>query len=160
MSIEAAMNKLADALNRYADVIEQHGTSVAIGKTETTGKTDDKSADKPKTAAQKKAEAAAAKKAEEAAAKKAEADAAAEEEEEEEEEDPFADAAEEEEEEETSYSAADIRKAILAVRDKGGEKKNAEAAKKIIAAVGAKSMGEIDEAKYAKVMELCKKAMK
>lgn len=64
-----------------------------------------------------------------------------------------------EEQEEVTYTAADVREAILKVRDKGGEKANAEQAKEILKKIGAKSPSEIKEADYAKVMELCNKAL-
>lgn len=61
--------------------------------------------------------------------------------------------------EEVTYTAADIRELILKVRDKGGEKKNAEAAKAILTKLGVKSMSEIKEADYAKAADLCNKAL-
>lgn len=171
MSIEQALlksaeaqEKLADAMNRYASVLEQvietgvtfvgtpaqlpDGATVAAGAT---------SAKEP-TAAEKKAAAAAKKKAEKEAAEKAAADAAAASGGEEEE-DPFA-TGDEDAGAEKTYTTAEIRDLILKVRDKGGEKANAEGAKKVLAALGVKSMSEIPEDKYAKAAELCLAALK
>ena len=53
-----------------------------------------------------------------------------------------------------------VRELILKVRDIGGEKKNAEGAKKVLTALGVKSMSEIPEDKYAKAAELCLAALK
>lgn len=168
MSIEEALlksaeaqEKLADAMNRYAGVMEQIvetgvafvGTPAQLpdGATTTTSTTA-----KEPTAAEKKAAAAAKKKAD--AEAKAAAEAAAAEGGEEEEEDPFADPGETTAAKE--YTTAEIRDLILKVRDKGGEKKNAEGAKKVLTALGVKSMSEIPEDKYGKAAELCLAALK
>jgi colicin import membrane protein len=172
MSIEQALlksaeaqEKLADAMNRYASVMEQVietgvtfvGTPAQLPDGATVASGAASSAKEP-TAAEKKAAAAAKKKAEKEAADKAAADAAAASGGEEEE-DPFA-TGDEDAGAEKTYTTAEIRDLILKVRDKGGEKANAEGAKKVLAALGVKSMSEIPEDKYAKAAELCQAALK
>ncbi|MBT9159027.1 MAG: hypothetical protein DDT26_00276 [Dehalococcoidia bacterium] len=66
----------------------------------------------------------------------------------------------EQEESAPEYTAVDVRTAILKVRDKGGEKSNAAAAKRVLEMLGVKSMSEIPEDKYAKAISLCEKALK
>ena len=164
----AAQEKLADAMIQYAGALQRAidtgitfvGTPAQLpeGATATAaaGKADkpaDKPADKKPTAAEKKAAAAAEKKAAEEAAAAAAA-------EQEEEEDPFADPDGDGASDEKTYTTAEIRELILKVRDKGGEKKNAEGAKKVLTALGVKSMSEIPEDKYAKAAELCLAALK
>lgn len=173
MSIEQALIKsaeaqetLAAAMNRYAAVMEKVvETGVTfVGTPGTlpegaTSKTSDPAPTRELTAAEKKA---AKKAADKAAAEKAAADAAAADdaggEEEEEEEDPFA--TDDDTPAEKTYTTAEIRALILKVRDKGGEKANPEGAKKVLTALGVKSMSEIPEDKYAKAAELCQKALK
>lgn len=71
--------------------------------------------------------------------------------------DPFAD---DEPEAAKELTADDIKALLLKVRDKGGEKKNEAAARKIMEAVGAASIGKIAPKDYAKVAELAEKALK
>lgn len=71
--------------------------------------------------------------------------------------DPFAD---DEPETAKELTADDIKALLLKVRDKGGEKKNEAAARKIMEAVGAASIGKIAPKDYAKVAELAEKALK
>lgn len=166
----AAQEKLADAMNRYAGVMEQiaeSGVAFVGGPgsvpdgvaTPAATKTD--SAKEP-TAAEKKAAAAAKKKADKEAADKAAADAAAAEGGDGGEDpfadggdDPFADGGEAEK----NYTAAEVRELILKVRDKGGEKKNAAGAMEILTKLGVKSMSEIKDADFNKAAKLCLAAL-
>lgn len=173
MSIEDALlksaeaqNNLADAMNRYATVmakIAESGVSFVGTAAQTpagaaaAAAADAAPATKEPTAAEKKAAAAAKKKAEKAAAEAAAADASGDDLGLDED-DPFADPADAPAEK--TYTTADIRELILKVRDKGGEKQNAEGAKKVLTALGVKSMSEIPEDKYAKAAELCLAALK
>ncbi len=72
--------------------------------------------------------------------------------------DPFADD-EAPAQAEKKYTAAEIRDLILKVRDIGGEKANAAQAKEIIKKVGVTSVAEIKESDYAKVAKLCHEAL-
>lgn len=58
------------------------------------------------------------------------------------------------------YTSTDVREAILAVRDKGGEKKNVDAAKAILAKLGVTNPTQVKTEDYEKAMDLCAKAMK
>lgn len=165
----AAQEKLADAMNRYAGVMEQiaeSGVAFVGGPgsvpdgvaTPAATKTD--SAKEP-TAAEKKAAAAAKKKAEKEAAEKAAAEAAGADAGD----DPFADGSEGDDpfadggEAEKNYTAAEVRELILKVRDKGGEKKNAAGAMEILTKLGVKSMSEIKDADFNKAAKLCLAAL-
>lgn len=171
MSIEEALLKNAEALNRHSEalnrqaaVMEQIAESgvafvataaqLPASASTTSGAKPAAAAEKPKTAAEKKAE----KKAAEAAAASAAAITveSPDDDLDDDEGDPFA----ADEDEAKTYTTADIRALILKVRDKGGEKANAEGAKKVLAALGVKSMSEIAEDQYAKAAELCLKALK
>lgn len=154
-----ANEKLADAMNRYSDVLlaaVEGGVSVAGTAFEKTEATTDT---KAPTAAEKKAAAAAEKKAAKEAAEAAKAAAEAAEDDDglgDDDDDGFGD----DEASEKTYTTADIRELILKVRDIGGEKKNAAGAKKVLATLGVKSMSEISEDMYGKAAELCLKALK
>lgn len=172
MSIEEALlnsasaqEKLAEAMNRYATVMErivETGVSFVGAPSQlpdgaNTGKpaADAKADAKPLTAAQKKA--AEKKAAEEAAAAAVSNKAGAES-------DPFADAgddpfAEGEGEAEKDYTAAEVRELVLKVRDKGGEKKNQAGALEILTKLGVKSMSEIKDADLNKAAKLCLAAL-
>ena len=56
-------------------------------------------------------------------------------------------------------TAEDVREAILKVRDKGGEKKNAEEARAIMGKLGVKSPSEIKPEQYEKAIKLCDAAL-
>lgn len=178
----AAQEKLADAMNRYSSVMERiaenHVTVVNAPSFESGGAAAAAPAeaknDTPKgpTAAEKKA-AAAKKKAEKeeadkAAATEAAAAAAAESEadsvgDDGGDSDPFADDGDDPfapaDEPEKNYNAVEVRELILKVRDKGGEKKNSEGAKEILAKLGVKSMSEIKATDYNKAAKLCLAAL-
>lgn len=71
--------------------------------------------------------------------------------------DPFGDV---EPEAKKTYTATDVREAILKVRDIGGEGKNKAGALAVMTEIGVKSLGEIKDTQYAKVVELCNKALR
>jgi hypothetical protein len=58
-----------------------------------------------------------------------------------------------------ALTAEDVRDAILKVRDKGGEKKNVDEAKSIMAKLGVKTPSEIKPEQYEKAVKLCDAAL-
>lgn len=150
MSLELAMENLAVAMNRQAAILEKIAEA-GVAFVATSAQLPDGAAvvstDKPATGGKRGRP----------ASKPADTTAAAANNTDAEEPDPWAD--EGSEDEAPTYTSADIRDLLLKVRDKGGERKNSDAAKAILTKLGVKSPSEIKEADFAKAADLCNKAM-
>ena len=149
MSIEQTLDNLAKALVGYTDAInvqtqvlkDINANGVNITRTDAAAPAAASATTPPKqTKAEKKA-------AEEAAAAAAKGD------------DNDDDWGDTPAAEAKKITAEDVREAILKVRDKGGEKKNAEEARGIMLKLGVKSPSEIKPEQYEKAIKLCDAAL-
>ena len=152
MSLEESMKDLADAnrelaagLREYAGVIKKVGLK-ALGKADSEEE-EEEGAPKPKASKSTATKSTAAKSATKKSAPK--------EEEEEEEEDPFGENEEEEEEEEVTLD--DVKAALIALRDKTGDK---EAPLAVMGKFGYKKVPDIQSKDFAKVKAAAEAALK
>ena len=153
MSLEESMKDLADAnrelaagLREYAGVIKKVGLK-ALGKADSEEE-EEEGAPKPKASKSTATKSTATKSATKKSAPKDEG-------EEEEEEDPFGENEEEEEEEEVTLD--DVKAALIALRDKTGDK---EAPLAVMGKFGYKKVPDIQSKDFAKVKAAAEAALK